>query len=227
MNRKNSIATLLIAILVFSGATFAADKKDPPQTTPEGLNLIKHTKNRIVYAADDVDLGQYTKVMIVECAVAFKKNWQRDYNRNVIDLDGRITDKDVARYKEQIAAEFKKVFTEVMTKKGHEIVTEPASDVIVLRPAIINVVASAPDTRSATMSRTFVADPGQMTLYLELYDSVSSSMLAEIIDAESATRTGMMMSYSSRATNLAAVDRMLRDWANELAGHFGEVKKAD
>ena len=162
------IAMLLVATLITSGPAMAAKKQDPPQTTTDGLNLVKNTKTRVVYLADGAEFDQYTKVMIVECAVAFKKNWQRDYNRTAIDLDRRVTDRDVTRIKEGLSAEFKKEFTKVMTENGHEVVTEPASDVLILRPAIINLVVNAPDIQSASMSRTYVADPGQMTLYLEL-----------------------------------------------------------
>jgi hypothetical protein len=209
------------------GPAFAAKKSDPPQTTPNGLMLAEHTKNRIVYVADGAELDKYTKVMIVDCAVAFAKNWQRDYNRNAVGLSGRVQDSDVTRIKEKLASEFRKVFTETITKSGHEVVTESASDVLILRPAIINLVVNAPDVRSAGMTRTYVADPGQMTLYLELYDSVSSAMLAQIMDAKDAGRVAPSMSFANKTTNIAAADSILKSWAEELAGHLGAVTKAD
>jgi len=217
------IAMLLVATLITSGPAMAAKKPEPPQTTTDGLKLEKNTKTRVVYLADGAEFDQYTKVMIVECAVAFKKNWQRDYNRTAIDLDRRVTDRDVTRIKEGLSAEFKKEFTKVMTENGHEVVTEPASDVLILRPAIINLVVNAPDIQSASMSRTYVADPGQMTLYLELYDSVSSTKLALIMDAVDIGRVAPSMSYANRVTNIAAADRVLKRWAKELSGHLGEV----
>jgi len=217
------IAMLLVATLISSGPAMAAKKQDPPQTTTDGLNLVKSTDTRVVYLADGAEFDQYTKVMIIECAVAFKKNWQRDYNRSTISLDRRVSDRDVTRIKEGLAAEFKKEFTKVMTENGHEVVTEPASDVLILRPAIINLVVNAPDIQSAGITRTFVADPGQMTLYLELYDSVSSTKLALIMDAVDIGRVAPSMSYANRVTNIAAADRVLRRWAKELSGHLGEV----
>lgn len=217
------VVTILTASLVFAGTAVAAEKQELPQTTTDGLTLAKQTKHRVVYLADDVDFSAYNKVMIVDCAVAFEKNWQRDYNRNERDLSRQVRDSDVTRIKEGLAAEFKKVFTQTMTDNGIEVVAEPASDVIILRPAIINLVVNAPDLKSAGMSRTYVADAGQMTLYLELYDSVSSSILAKAMDAQDAGRGAPTMSYSSRVTNIAAADRILKGWASELAGHFSAV----
>lgn len=218
------LLTVVALSSVFLGTAFAADK-DLPETTPEGLTLVKNEKNRIVYAAEGFKPGDYTKVMILDAEVAFAKNWQRDYNRNALGLDGRVKDSDMARMKSKLAAELKKVFTETMAANGHEVVTEAAADVIILRPAIINVVANAPDVRSGGISRTYVADAGQMTLYLELYDSVSGSLLAQILDQQRAKRTAPTVGYSNSATNLTAVDRILKDWAGELAGHFGEMSK--
>lgn len=215
------VALMLIAALVTSGPATAAKKQEPAQTTPDGLNLTTNTKSRIVYTADGAELDKYTKVMIVECAVAFKKNWQRDYNRDVVDLSGKVRDSDVTRIKEKLSAEFKKVFTEVMTESDHEVVTEAASDVLILRPAIINLVVNAPDLRTTGMTRTYVADPGQMTLYLELYDSVSSAKLAVIMDAKDAGRMAPTMGVSNRVTNIRDADLILKSWATELAGHLG------
>lgn len=215
------LTLLLIAALVTSGPATAAEKQEPAQTTPDGLKLTTNTKTRVVYSADGAELDKYTKVMIVECAVAFEKNWQRDYNRNVADLSGRVGDKDVTRIKSKLSAEFKKVFTEVMTKSNHEVVTEAASDVLILRPAIINLVVNAPDLRTTGMTRTYVADPGQMTLYLELYDSVSSAKLAVIMDAKDAGRMAPSMGMSNSVTNISDADRILKSWATELAGHLG------
>ena len=221
-------ATIVLAAALFvSGVAMAAEKEELPQTTTDGLTLTKQTKHRIVYQGDDIDFAQYTKVMIVDCAVAMAKDWQRDYNRSERDLSRKVSDKDVTRIKETMAAEFKEVFTQTMIDSGIEVVTEPASDVIILRPAIINLSVSAPDTQSAGRSRSFTGDAGQMTLYLELYDSVSSAILAKVMDAKDAGRGAPSMSYASRVSNIAAADRLLKSWANELATHFGAVTKGE
>ena len=218
---------ILAATFLMSSAAMAAKDKEPPQTTTDGLTLTNNTKHRIVYVGDDVDFKQYTKVMIVDCAVAFAKNWQRDYNRSERDLSRQVRDSDVTRIKESVATEFKKIFTQSMIDNGVEVVTEAASDVLILRPAIINLVVSAPDLRSAGMSRSFTGDAGQMTLYLEIYDSVSSAILAKILDAKDAGRQSPSMSYATRVSNIAAADRMFKSWANELATHFGAVTKPE
>lgn len=215
------IAIVLSTSLILAAPAMAKKKDPPPQTTTDGLKLETSTKHRLVYLADDVDFGAYNKVMIVDCAVSFAKNWQRDYNRQERDLSRKVSDKDVTRIKDKLSAEFKKVFTKTMQDNGIEVVTDAGPDVIILRPAIINLDVTAPALNSPGMSRTYTADPGQMTLYLELYDSVSSAILAKAMDAQDAGRAAPTMSYSTGVNNIAAADRVLKRWANEIAGHFG------
>ena len=62
-----------------------------------------------------------------------------------------------------LAAEFKKVFTdELQNKGGYQVVTTAAPDVLVLRPALLNVEVNAPDLmdRQASMPRSCVR-PGR------------------------------------------------------------------
>jgi hypothetical protein len=60
-----------------------------------------------------------------------------------------------------------------------------------------------------------------MTLYLELYDSASSTLLARVIDPQAGRQGGV----ANRVTNTAEADRILRRWAELLSQHLGEVKQ--
>jgi hypothetical protein len=66
-----------------------------------------------------------------------------------------------------------------------------------------------------------------MTLYLEFYDSVTSTIIAKVMDAEADRMGGSSFQMSSSVSNTAAADRILRSWAKELVGHLGEVKDSD
>jgi hypothetical protein len=212
------------SLLLFIAATAsAAASKDLPQTSHDGLELQKDTKIRVVYMKPGASLDQYKRIALLDCYVSFKKDWQRDHNRDVIGLDRRISDKDMEKIKNKVAKEFKKVFTaELETKGGYEIVDETGEDVLIIRPAIINLDVTAPDTMSAGMSRTYTADPGQMTLYLELYDSVTNSIIVRAMDPQAARGMGTFQ-ISSSVTNTAAADHIIRRWADILRGHLGDL----
>jgi len=212
----------LLSILLTFAAASAVAKSEVPQTTPDGLELLKQTRSRITYAMPDATLELYTKVALIDCAVAFAKNWDRDYNRNV-SLSRRIRPDDMEKIKAHLAEEFETVFTEELTKAGHEIVGHTGDDVLVIRPAIINLEITAPDVGDAGMTRVYVRSAGRMTLYMELYDSVTGAKIAQVMDAEAADRGFAMQ--ANRVMNKSEADRVLRGWARELAEHLGPVRE--
>ena len=109
---------------------------------------------------------------------------------------------------------------ELQTEGGYEVVDDGAEDVMIIRPAIIDLDIEAPDTMTPGMSATFSASAGQMTLYMELFDSVTSEIIARVVDAEGGRDHGMIR---NRATNKAEADRILRKWADILRSHLDRV----
>ncbi len=214
--RTRIVGFLSLALLLLTtSVSFASRKEKLPEVSPEGLKLVKDTKLAAVYMKEGADFSGYDKVTILDCYVAFKKNWQREKNREHF---GSVSDRDVTRIKSELADEFKKVFSEELTKKGEEVVTTAASDVLLLRPAIVNLDITAPDTREPGISYTIAASAGQMTLYLELYDSVTSELLARVMDPEEMDAFGFY-AVSNEVTNRAAADRLLKKWA-DILGDF-------
>jgi len=222
INKLGPIAGILASVILALAITSTAWAKDKlPEVSKDGLHLLHHTKVRVAYAKPGASLDKYTKVKILDCFVQFKKNYEREYNLNEVGLDGRITDKDITTIKTRLAAEFKKEFTKVLTKAGHEVVDDVGPGVLLLRPAIINLDVTSPDTMRAGFSTTVVASAGQMTLYMELYDSASSELLARVIDPQAGRESGV----ANRVTNAASADMILRHWADLLSKHLGDVKQ--
>lgn len=219
---KTAIAGLFIGAFL-SGTVVA--KEDLPEVDSDGLHLVKDSKVRVAYAKPGTDLGKYDKVKILDCYVAFVKNWQREYNLDQVGLDGRVTDKDAEQIKTRLSAEFTKVFTKVLTKKGFPVVDTAGADVLLLRPALINVNPTAPDVPTAGISATMVSSAGSMTLYMEMYDSATNELIARVIDPQ-ADNEGFAQ-VANRVTNQAAADEMLRNWADMLAKHLGTVTQKD
>jgi hypothetical protein len=211
-----------VTLTVGSAAGVLA-REAPPETTPEGLVLQKSTKTRIVYLKPGATFTQYNRVAILEPLVEFEKDWQKDYNNSHRGFEGRVSDKDIERMKAGLAAEFKKVFTkELQDKGGYQVVTTAAPDVLVLRPALLNVEVNAPDLMTAGINATVVRSAGQMTLFLELWDSSTNTLLARVMDA--AADNDPFAKQANRVTNTQAADRILGDWAHELRVRLDEIK---
>lgn len=221
MRRKESLSGFLLcccllASLGFASTTVVQAKEAPLETSPEGL-VLRHSKDaRLVYVRPGASLAQYDRVAILDTFVEFEKNWQRDYNANVGGIQGRVTTKDMDRMKAAVASEFRKVFTAELQKGGYQVVDAAAPDVLILRPAIINLKVTAPDLQRADITRTFVRSAGQMTLYLELWDSANNMILARIMDPQEDDWGGR----ATRASNKFAMDEILREWAEKLRKHL-------
>jgi hypothetical protein len=213
---------LLVSAALVTCAMAANGSTKLPAVSHDGLHLLPDTKVRAVYAKPGAELDQYDKVYLLECYVAFRKNWQREHNEQV-PFDQRVSDRDMKKIRDELAKEFNKVFTDVLsTKGGHQVVTQGGDGVLILRPAIINLDVTAPDIMSPGMSQTYVASAGSMTLYLELYDGKTGDIIMRIIDPEAAENAGLA-EMASGVTNRADADRILRRWAELLNDHLAKV----
>lgn len=212
--RRSAAIIILCATIALVPAAVLSAAEPAPQVTKEGLELRKQTKQRIVYMRPGAVFTQYNRVAILDPYIEFSQTWLRDYNNSVRDMSRRVSDSDLERAKKDLSAQFRKIFEKELTKGGYQITNDAAPDVLVLRPALVNIEVSAPDLMTPGRSATYAESAGQMTLYLELWDSTSNTILARVVDAQSDSNT--FGQRTSSVTNRAAADRILADWAAEL-----------
>ncbi len=180
----------------------------------DGLKPVEDASVAMAYIDPEADFSAFTRVMILEPYVAFRSNWQRDQNRS---RSRNIRARDMERIKTDVAALFKQVFAErLAADNGYEIVDEADYDVLLLRPAIIDLDISAPDIPTAGRSQTFTATAGAATLYIELFDSVNGNIIGRAADRQATRGRGGMVTWSNRVTNTAEARRMFGGWADQL-----------
>ena len=211
MKFRTPVMFLLIAsLLTASGLSVA--QEEGSELEIEGFQLVEDSNLALVYAQPGIDWGQYSKIYLDDPYIDFKENWQRDQNR---DNPGGVTNDDMAKIKIELSSLFTGVFSETLLEGGYELVYETGEDVLLIRPAIIGLDIVAPETNSPGISRTYSETAGEMTLYLELYDSVSGEMLAKALDRQVDRKTGYF-EWQNGVTNRAAANRILKVWANVL-----------
>jgi hypothetical protein len=219
--KRTSLWLALCASLVL-GSTPAPGAQQPPEVSPEGLHLQQSSKSRLVYVRPGASLSKFKRVAIIECQVEFEKDWQRDYNNSQVGLEGRVSEEDVERMKRDLAAEFKKVFTqELQDNGGYQVVNVVAPDVLVLRPLLLNVEVSAPDVMAPGVYATVIRSAGQMTLYLELWDS-RKTLLAKVMDSQA--DDDRYTKPAGKVTNREAAEQILKRWAQELRQHLDAAR---
>ena len=208
---RTAVKFLLIAsLLTTSGLCIA--QEEPSEFAIEGFQLVEDSNLALVYAQPDINWGKYNRIYLDDAFIAFKENWQNNYNR---DHPDKIRADDMAKIKMELSGLFRDVFSETLEEGGYELVLETGEDVLLIRPAIIGLDIIAPDPDSSGTSRTYSETAGEMTLYLELYDSVSGTMLAKALDRQEDRKTGYF-EWQNRITNRAAANRILKVWANVL-----------
>jgi hypothetical protein len=203
---------LLIASLAAAVGPSFAEEAERSEFTIDGMQLIEDSNLALVYAEPGVDLTRYGKIYLDAPYIAFKKNWQREQNRYASNT---VTAADMAKIKTELSSLFMEVFSKTLEEGGYTLVTEPGEDVLRVKPAIINLDIVAPDTRAPGITRTYSETAGEMTLYMELYDSVSGDLLARALDRKQDRRTGYF-EWQNRVTNRAAANRILKVWAGVL-----------
>jgi Protein of unknown function (DUF3313) len=220
-----TVSLLCAGVALRCAAAYAASEP-APEVDKDGLHLYKQTKERVAYVRPGATFTQYKRVSLLDCYVEFSKDWVNNYNRDQRDPSRQIRQSDLDRAKTDLQKSFREIFTEELQKGGrYQVTSDTGPDVLVLRPALINIQVSAPDLMTAGRSATYVESAGAMTLYLEAWDSASNTLLARVIDGRVDPRT-----YGQRAssvTNRAAADRMMRSWADELRTRLDLVRGKD
>lgn len=214
-----NILSAITAVTLFLGSPPPAAAGELPKATSDGLDLVKQDELGAVYVKPGASLEPYSQVKLIDAYVAFAKDWRRDYN---FDYRRHISDDDLQKIKTKVAAEFKEVFTEQLEKGGYKVTSLIGPEVMVLRPAIINLEITAPDIDRVGRSAVMVDYAGEMTLYMELYDSVTSAKFAEVIDHEIAGDYGYNQ-FANRGTNLHALDDTLEYWAGLLVKRLDQA----
>lgn len=225
MRINRTLAFFLVAILFAMAASAAAKEQELPEVTEDGLHRVPDSKLAIVYAEPGAELTQYQRIQMLDPYVAFKKNWERDQRSRSAD-PLKVTSRDVEKIKNNLAQEFTVVFRQALEDGGYPVVDEADEDVLLIRPAIINLDVAAPDTMSAGRNRSYSTTAGEMTLYIELYDSVTGDLLAKALDrkVDNPARSGFY-TWSNSVSNKAAADRILKGWAEILLDALNEAKQ--
>jgi hypothetical protein len=200
---KSILTSLTVAGLVGLAAVQTPDSWD-------GLVKARSPRADAVFLAPDAEFRAYTKIMLDPTEVAFKRNFLRDYNRTIRGSD-RISDREAAEAVAAVRTGFEEIFVEEYRRAGYEVVTQPGSDVLRLRTAVLDMVVVAPDRMSSGVTRTYSYEAGEATLVIEARDSISGAILGRVVDR--ALVGDDVAQVRNRAMNRADFVRLFREWA--------------
>ena len=199
-------------ILIVSAAlcgTQGLAQDDRTKPTDDGLQRVDG-RFEVLERRPGSTLEQYKRIVILDCFVEFRENWLRDQNRGKRSFNA-VTTEDMARIKKILADEFLAAVTEALEADGaYEIVDVAAADVLVLRPAILQLDVGA-DVYGSRNQLPDMSSGVAMTLYLELYDSATGVLIGRAVDSE-----------AEPDRDRAATRRILARWARALRDTIDE-----
>jgi len=213
------VPVLFLSVLSLPGA---AAPQGPVQRTHDGLEKVPATKVAAAWVKPEVDFSGYDRVMILEVHVAMRKNWQQEQNRGRVT---KVSNRDVEQIRKVTATLFREVLVEELASdSGYEVVDEANTNVLLIRPAIVDLDVTAPEGRSAALSRTFTTSAAAATLYLELFDSVSGEILARVVDQRTTDHAGNTFHWNSDAASRSQAREIFAGWAKLLRANLDEVR---
>ena len=216
---------LLVPVLLMPAL---GDADEHAAETWDGLVAVEDSNMAAAFIDPEADFSVFRRVSILEPHVAFRSNWQRDQNRS---RSRNVRASDIDRIKRDVADVFTDVFTERLESAGYDVVNYADEDVLIVRPAIIDLDITAPDVTTAGRSRTYTTSSGAATLFVELFDAHSGALIGRAVDRRAGRRGGGFAMQSNRVTNRADARREMRVWADRLIEfldqHYVKAETAD
>jgi hypothetical protein len=223
-------ASALLATLAIGGckATKAPVLESGPnaEITHDGLVRVRWSRFKYAWLKPNADFGRYSQVMMDPVSVAYKRppretEGRRSPNRGGFGLsDSQMT--DMKRY-------FSEAFEKELTKLENFTLADAAGpQTLRVEAAIIDLVVNVP-TRPRGGETVFTTSAAQMTLVLELRDSITGEILARVADrrdTQSGSGAVSDLTYSTPATNAGGVRLLFKRWAQILATRLDAIHDA-
>jgi hypothetical protein len=152
--------------------------------------------------------------------VTFQKNWQRDINTA---KPYKVTKEDMQIIKAELSALFGEIFRSELKSAGYVLTDEQAGDVLLVRPAILDLNVNSPDV-GANRTRSLNESAGDMTLYLELRDSITGDILVKALDFQF-DRSKVTPYMQDKSRNEKAARRILSNWAETLVNGLHQARE--
>jgi hypothetical protein len=217
MNISNCRPTLLAAAALACALLQGCQAQKPSPidelSLHEGLQRVDSKTADAVFRRPDANMSIYSKLLLRPITVQFAKNWKPETSGSA--LYG-MHEPDREKIRSELAQVFADVFRKELEKGGYPLVEEPAQDVLEIQAAIVNLYITAPDVSMdvAGRSKVYTSDAGQMTLIMQLHDSVTRQLLARAYDHRDGGPD--MWQWTTSVTNTAEARRIISSWAIAL-----------
>jgi hypothetical protein len=216
------IKVILAAVALVATTAAGADKLP---ATWDGLVQVKAQKLAAVYLLPNADFRTYSKVMFDPSEVAFEKNWAENYNSQSMDLDDRVSSRDVQKGIADAQAGLDRIFPQTFAKEGYQVVTAPGPNVARISVGVMNLSVTAPDVGMG-IGTSFAVDAGEATLIVEVRDSATNQLLGRGLDRRDAGDTEGQGFPRTSVSNREDFKELFQTWADIAAKGLTELRSS-
>ena len=191
--------------------------------TADGLHRIQSMQVGAVYLKPGASFAGFDAIIVDPVTVSYKSPPRQATTTNRSRGNFALNDSQMDRLKRI----FQEVFQgELEKSQDYQLVTEPGPTVLRVSGHIVDLVVDVPPQRGG--ERDFVVSAGEMTLILDVRDSVTREPLARVADRRAiqpASAGPGRVYYSNPARNWGEVRNRLQRWASILREGLDYLKQ--
>jgi hypothetical protein len=166
-----------------------------------------------VWVRPNVEFKAYKSVRLDPVQVEFDKNW--DPNEGVKSASRRISQVEIKEMREGLARGFQKELAAALQQGGYPLVEADGEETLRVGAGLVNVYINAPPRDEMGRTKTYVVDAGEMTMAMELRDSVTGQLLARVVDTARGQELNRMQ-WATGASNAFEASQTFKTWAQVL-----------
>jgi hypothetical protein len=192
------------------------------EITADGLHRVKNPLFSNAWVKPDANFASYDKVLLDPISVSYKRKPKSTRYRGT-GSNFALTERQMEDFKRYFREAFE---NELSDNEYYELVKTPGPQALRVAAAIIDLVVKVPTQSGAGREHIYTSSTGEMTLLMELRDSLSGEILARVADRREARRAGYGssdLSYSSAPANTGTVKRVFRRWAEILQARLDQI----
>ncbi len=210
--KKILLSLAAIAIAGCSSAPPTIQEGPGAEVSFDGLHLIDNSVFRQAWADPDIDFSRYSKFMPGGASFEYRAVRKTQSTRARSSSSEFYIDENARETLKEITSE---IFAEELANSTRFTVTDVrGQDTIIIRGALHDIVSNVPPERSGR-GDVFLSQVGEITLILEVVDSMSDEVIFRAVERRALERSGTAIRASS-VTSRAEARRVIRRWATTL-----------
>ncbi|MEM7708538.1 MAG: DUF3313 family protein [Pseudomonadota bacterium] len=210
--------TLALLVLLLSGCAGSSKPPTfdtPPDVTPDGLQRFDSPVFELVYVKPDLDLSSYNLIQIRPIGLGYK----RDPAKGPMLLRPARNFELNPSQRTQVSRAFARAFTEAMTgDQRYRQVIDPEAGAMQVKLALARLEVNIPEAGADTTEKVTVDKAGEMTLVVEVSDSISGEPLVRGRDTYVVSGDGQ-----SRADLNLEISAVFTQWAIDIRNGFDQL----